>query len=293
MKSTRQLLAATALCVLGVAPAFAQGTTFSNGNFGTPTASLSAWTTEGDVMVTGSKNVAALTTASLEYEDDYPLPAGFNNNSGTAAVDFFTAANLAGVSFAALDTAGAGALPGAADEWGQTALLLAAREGQVAVVRQLLRAGAQVEGDDSTLTPLAAAALRGHLPMVQVLLRAGARPDATGRGDQTPLILAIRHQHLPVVRELLAAGANTAVTDRSGDGPLVLAIRQDNLPLLDLLLRQGMDPNRPDADGLTPLYWARQEQRPALAQRLIEAGAKEALIRQALRPSRPYPKEND
>lgn len=187
----------------------------------------------------------------------------------------------------------AGALPGAADEWGQTALLLAAREGQVAVVRQLLRAGAQVEGDDSTLTPLAAAALRGHLPTVQVLLRAGARPDATGRGDQTPLILAIRHQHLPVVRELLAAGANTAVTDRSGDGPLVLAIRQDNLPLLDLLLRQGMDPNRPDADGLTPLYWARQEQRPALAQRLIEAGAKEALIRQALRPSRPYPKEND
>lgn len=109
MKSTRQLLAATALCVLGVAPAFAQGTTFSNGNFGTPTASLSAWTTEGDVMVTGSKNVAALTTASLEYEDDYPLPAGFNNNSGTAAVDFFTAANLAGVSFAALDTVGAGA----------------------------------------------------------------------------------------------------------------------------------------------------------------------------------------
>lgn len=203
------------------------------------------------------------------------------------------AAARAGQNDRVKDLLKAGALPNAADEWGNTALLLAAREGEVAVVRQLLRAGAHAEGDDSTLTPLGAAALRGHLSTVQVLLRAGARPDATGRGDLTPLILAIRHQHLPVVRELLAAGANTAVTDRSGDGPLVLAIRQDNLPLLDLLLRQGMDPNRPDADGLTPLYWARQEQRPALAQRLVEAGASEALIRQALRPSRPYPKEND
>lgn len=108
MKAIRQLLAATALCVLGVAPALAQGTNLTNGDFGTPTASLTAWTTEGDVMVTGSKNVAALTTASAGNDDDAPLPAGFNNNSGTAAVDFFYAADLAGVSLAALDAAGAG-----------------------------------------------------------------------------------------------------------------------------------------------------------------------------------------
>jgi len=103
MKSLRSISAAVALCVASIAPAMAQGTTFANGSFDAGSSSLASWTTEGDVMVVGATNVAALTTASLGFQDDFPLPAGFNNNSGTAAVDFFYASDLAGVSFAALD----------------------------------------------------------------------------------------------------------------------------------------------------------------------------------------------
>lgn len=106
MKSIHTIAAAVALCVTGIAPAMAQSTTFTNGNFGTPTASLTAWTTAGDVVVAGSKKVAVMSTASVDFEDDFPLQAGFNNNSGTAAVDFFNAADLGGVPVTSLDIGG-------------------------------------------------------------------------------------------------------------------------------------------------------------------------------------------
>lgn len=93
-----------ALGLVIASPALASGTTFTNGTFAG--GSLANWTTAGDVLVVGANKVAALTTASLDYEDDFPLAAGFNNNSGIAAVDFAYAANLAGIAYANLDTAG-------------------------------------------------------------------------------------------------------------------------------------------------------------------------------------------
>lgn len=116
MKAFRNLIAAAALCAAGMAPAFAQSTTFTNGDFST--GDFTNWTEFGDVSIKSPTNkVAALTTASTDYQDDAPLPAGFNNNSGNAAVDFFGAADLAGVAFEDLDSAvdGAGAGAGAGE----------------------------------------------------------------------------------------------------------------------------------------------------------------------------------
>lgn len=104
MNALHSISAAIALCIASAAPAMAQGTTFANGDFAG--GSLANWTTAGDVVVAGTKQVVALTTASVDFEDDAPLEAGFNNRSGNAAVDFSYAPDLAGVSFASLDTAG-------------------------------------------------------------------------------------------------------------------------------------------------------------------------------------------
>jgi hypothetical protein len=95
---------AAALGLVIASPALAAGTTFTNGDFAG--GSLANWTTAGDVLVVGANKVAALTTASVDYQDDSPLAAGFNNNSSTAAVDFAYAADLAGIAFTSLDTAG-------------------------------------------------------------------------------------------------------------------------------------------------------------------------------------------
>lgn len=185
-----------------------------------------------------------------------------------------------------------GAQVNAVDEWGNTALLLAAREGDLETARALLRAGADVNGRAGPFTPLGQAALRGHSHMVRLLLRGGAQVDATGLNEHTPLMNAVKLNHPEVVSLLLKAGANPQVKDRTGAGLLLVAIN-DNLPqVLAVLLSHGMDPNQPDADGLTPLYWAHQLKREALAAQLLKAGAQADRPRQALRASRPYPKED-
>lgn len=107
MQTVRHLIAVAALSALG-SPAFAQGTTFTNGNFAT--GDFTGWTTYGDVSIQSPavRKVAALTTASVDYEDDFPLEAGFNNRSGTPAVDFLFAPDLAGVAYDVLDAVGGG-----------------------------------------------------------------------------------------------------------------------------------------------------------------------------------------
>jgi PEP-CTERM motif len=94
------LFSAAALIAAG--SAHAQSNAIQNGNFAN---GLIAWTVEGDVSVEGSAKRATLTTASLAYQDDAPLAAGFNNNSGNAAIEFSQAPNLAGLDFTVLDAA--------------------------------------------------------------------------------------------------------------------------------------------------------------------------------------------
>jgi hypothetical protein len=106
MKALHSIAAAVVISSVGIAPAMAQTNSLQNGSFAGN--SLSSWTSFGDVSVSGPRNVAALTTASVAFDDDAPLSAGFNNRSGTAAVDFFDASDLAGVSFGSLDSAGGG-----------------------------------------------------------------------------------------------------------------------------------------------------------------------------------------
>lgn len=185
-----------------------------------------------------------------------------------------------------------GAQVNAVDTWGQTALLLAAREGDVETARTLLRAGADVDGRGGALTPLGQAALRGHTHMVRLLLRSGASVDAAGLNELTPLVTAVKLNHPEVVRLLLKAGANTQVKDRTGAGLLLVTINDDLPQVMAVLLGHGLDPNQPDADGLTPLYWTRQLQREALATQLVNAGAQADVKRQAFRASRPYLKED-
>jgi PEP-CTERM motif len=112
MKIINQLVAAAALSAACIACAFAQSTTFQNGSF---TNGLTSWSTAGDVQVTtNGRRIAILSNASTDFQDDFPLAAGFNNNSGTAAIDFFFSNNLAGVPVQSLDSFGGTSYEGSA-----------------------------------------------------------------------------------------------------------------------------------------------------------------------------------
>jgi ankyrin repeat protein len=181
-----------------------------------------------------------------------------------------------------------GAQVNSVDEWGNTALLLAAQEGSIDTVQQLLRAGAMVNGRGGAMTPLGAAALRGHTLVARQLVRAKADIDAVGANGHTALMNAVSLNRLEVAKVLIEAGANTRVLDRAGDNLLVVCINKNFPDMLAQLLQLGVKPDLRDANGLTPLYWAQHLERPAMANALRKAGANEAKQKTELVVSQPY-----
>jgi len=97
----------------------------------------------------------------------------------------------------------------------------AAREGDLATVKRLLKEGGDVNaalGDGTTA--LHHAAMRGDADMVSVLLYAGANVRATTRlGGYTPLHLASQRGHEQVIQLLVKAGANPNQPTVTGTTP--------------------------------------------------------------------------
>jgi ankyrin repeat protein len=182
----------------------------------------------------------------------------------------------------------AGARVNASNEWGNTPVMLAAQQGQVDVVRALLRAGASVDGRGGAMTPLAAAALGGHTEVVKLLLNSGAQTDTSTETGESALVLAVRMNRLAAAATLLDAGASLKVRNRQGDSLCMVAIAENLPDMLALLLKHGADPNTPDRDGLTPLYWTEYFKRDALAQLLLAAGADPQVKKIALPASASY-----
>ena len=157
---------------------------------------------------------------------------------------------------------------------GFTPLLFAARNGDVAVARRLLDAGADV--DDTApdgAAALVVAAHSGHRELVLTLLARGANPNASAAG-YTALHAAVLTGDLAVVEALLAAGASpdaqvtlaTKVTRNGqvlmlgehllGATPLALAAKFTEVEVMRALAGAGADVRLPLKNGWTPLMLA-------------------------------------
>jgi hypothetical protein len=102
---------AAALCLAAAVPAMAvpvlPSTTLQNGSFTQGANRLDHWQTYGDVLVIGARTVSVGTTASLDFQDDYPLDPGFRNLSGVSAIDLAVPPSmLAGIHVTSLDIGG-------------------------------------------------------------------------------------------------------------------------------------------------------------------------------------------
>ena len=113
-----------------------------------------------------------------------------------------------------------------------TPLAAAAREGNVAAIAALVKAGHDPNGIDPGLnhwTPLLHAIHKSQSGSVRALLDAGADVNRAAPGGGTPLMMAVGNGRHAIVRRLLDAGA-----DPRADGPEILAVALTGGALTDI-----------------------------------------------------------
>ncbi|KAF0904236.1 hypothetical protein E2562_033008 [Oryza meyeriana var. granulata] len=158
---------------------------------------------------------------------------------------------------------------------GYDALHIAAKQGDVEVVNELLRALPELSMtvDASNTTALNTAATQGHMEVVRLLLKADGSLALIARSNgKTALHSAARNGHVDVVRALMEAEPSIAVrVDKKGQTALHMAAKGTRLDLVDALL--AGEPsllNLADTKGNTALHIAARKARTPIIRRLLE-----------------------
>ena len=158
---------------------------------------------------------------------------------------------------------------------GLSALSIASREGNIDMVNQLLRHGAEIDNRDNRgCTPLRFAAARGHKHVVGRLLDCGADVNAQRNEDQsTSLTIASQKGHIDTVLMLLSKGAKTEVRDHLGRTPLWYAAANGHMMVVSALRSAGARIDAMDNKGYTPLWIAAINGHEDVAGILLDCGA--------------------
>jgi ankyrin repeat protein len=172
-----------------------------------------------------------------------------------------------------------------AEGGGLTALVFAAREGDLESARMLVAGGADVnQVTQYGWTPLLTATQNRHYVLATFLLERGADPDIANKGGWTALYLATDNRnieggdypvragdldHLDFIKTLLARGANVNARAKDstetrtiftmqwlyedGATPFLRAAQSADVELMTLLLAHGADPKIATANNVTAL----------------------------------------
>nr|XP_014098225.2 ankyrin-3 [Bactrocera oleae] len=186
---------------------------------------------------------------------------------------------------------------------GLNALHLAAKDGYIDIVSELLRRSIKVNNATKKgNTALHIASLAGQKDVIKLLIQYNANVNVQSLNGFTPLYMAAQENHDACVRFLLSKGANPSLATEDGFTPLAVAMQQGHdkvvavllecdvrgkvrLPALHiaakkndmnaatLLLQREANPDIVSKSGFTPLHIAAHYGNVDIATLLIEHGA--------------------
>lgn len=135
----------------------------------------------------------------------------------------------------------------------KTPLIYACDRGYIRIVEVLVKSGADVDLKVKSNTPLTVACNRGHLEIVRVLVKSGADVNLKVISN-TPLTAACYRGHQEIVKELVQAGADVNLQNGE-NAPLTVAYMNNNFKVVQELIKAGAVPNPADKET-TPLLAA-------------------------------------
>lgn len=158
---------------------------------------------------------------------------------------------------------------------GKTALMVAAKLGDIELAESLLAAGVDIHAKTQTGgTAMMFAALGKDLVVAERLLASGAAVDDVGSNGWTALTVAAARGFSPMVAWLLVNEADAGSVDVYGYTPLMRAVENGHYDAAAALVRASDEAiNHQDEFGNTALHHAAQAQREDLVGLLVEAGA--------------------
>lgn len=178
---------------------------------------------------------------------------------------------------------------------GSTAIMYAAANGDLELVRALIKAGANVKlNNQFGSSAITEASIIGNAPILEALLKAGADPNYKTTDGETPIMAAGRSGKIDAAKTLLTAGADINAKETwGGQTALMWAAATSQVEMVKFLASQkGINLNdhgkvnqwerkiiqepRPkdlNKGGFAALHYAAREGCAACVQSLLAAGA--------------------
>ena len=145
-----------------------------------------------------------------------------------------------------------------------TPLITACASSNLQIVKELLKAKADVNGqDEDGTTALYMSSSNGNFGIVNKLLSSGANPNIFVQGTKwTPLIVASANGHIDVVKSLLKAKADIHYQDVYGKTALHAAVQCNHVDIVNELIQANVNPTLTTTDGETALAIAMKQNPP-------------------------------